>query len=314
MTSTFNRGKDVHCYGQNVDRPLFNSAAPKAHHAFASGKVEKSGKIILAAGDAHGVQKDAIYGIYPSNIKNISFSRVLPDRDQNTCLGHLHVSSVDDATSATLDFVLDEASEANEAGEASEAKGPYFSLPTVFYAVETYCPDEKVGIFVPPGHEKIESSLGGKLKPLEEANITLKVIQDKEVGFAWNGVVGDCEAMRQTEPDNFVSVSTDSPFDMIRTIRSAARFTYHLSRSSPNDSSISAGLEMELRQVDVSKEDINVLDSTGKFVELEVAKGKPRGPFYLVLRNTNTVDVWPFIFICEPARLSIRAFLCSINL
>jgi hypothetical protein len=271
-------GVDVHCHGQNIDCLLFNPEAGKAHHAFISGKTEKDGSITLAAGEAHGVQKDATYVIYPSNMK----------ANQNKRLGYLHIRSANVPTTSTLHFE-------NES---------YFSLPPVFYAVETSFPGEMVKIFSPTGDiAKIEKFPSWELAELiGQANVTLK-FADGYIRVSWNGVVGDPEHMREIDPDNIDLIRTDDRDyrnRIVRMIRDAARFTYHISRPSPEHSSILNELRVELREVGAA----NVLNEEN-FVELTLAKGKMRGPFYLNLHNHNNVPVWPFIFICEPASFSI---------
>lgn len=49
------RDEDVHCYGQHVNHLLFNPGAGEAYRASTSGHALKDGKIMLAAGFAHGV-------------------------------------------------------------------------------------------------------------------------------------------------------------------------------------------------------------------------------------------------------------------
>jgi hypothetical protein len=110
--------------------------------------------------------------------------------------------------------------------------------------------------------------------------------------------------MRETDPDD--DYQTSSLNTVTKIVRSAARFTYHVSRISYN-SPFSRGLEVQLQEVDAVTGEAsgnNVVDELG-LVELKLAEGKMCGPYCLVLHNNNNVPVWPFIFICEPTRFTI---------
>jgi hypothetical protein len=266
---------------------VFNPEAGEAYHAFTTGYTGKDGSITLSAGLAHGVQKDATYGIYLSNVI----------ADENTIRGYLMVNSVNDDFSATLRFPAET-----------------FSLPPVFYAVETRCPEETVNIFFPDA--SIESThisticpfpSWKKVETIKEANITLRNVGD-EISFSWNGVTGDHEPehMRKTELNDDTPIAVNK--DFIRTVRNAARFTYHVSRSSPSNSSVSGGLSVNLQEIDMVTEKITGEDIlNGGFAELKLSKDKRRGPFCLTLNNSNNFAVWPFIFICEAETLDICA-------
>jgi hypothetical protein len=267
-------GIGINCYGQNVDCLLFNPTGGKAHYAFIPGRTEIDGSISLLAGHAHGVHAGMMYGIYPNHV----------DTDQ-TPLGHLEVVSVKDATTASL-----------------SPRHPDFSLPPVFYAVETRCTHETVEIFF-PNDDDIAKSTSWKKAAAENANITLTII-DSDVDISWNGFAGSTRV--ETEP---FRVRKDL---MMKTIRNAARFTYHVGSSSDSSSSDSSSpplFEVKFKEVDEDTEKPkgkNLLGSPG-FVELNITKGNVQRRFCLVIRNISNYDIWPFVFGCEPSTFSIRA-------
>jgi hypothetical protein len=284
------RGEDIHCYGQNVDRLLFNPAAGEAYHAFISGYTRKDGKIVLAAGSAHGVQRGATYGIYASNLKGT----------ENKVLGHLVVQSVVTDTSAILE------------------EGGTFSLPVIFYAVEAHSPYQTVDIFFSddsPHNTMIKSSPSSKeVGESKKANITLKF--DNDVSLLWNGVMNDNERVRETDHATSITISKEADKSHILTVvGKAARFTYHVSRTSPDDSLVSHGLQAQLQEVDAATGQPNGKDLLdGDFVTFQLAKKETRGPFCLILSNHNDFPLWPFIFICDARRFKIRASICIIRL
>ena len=282
---------NIHCYGQNVDRILFNPAAGEAYHAFVSGRTLKDGSIALAAGSAHGVLIGAVYGIYSSNVI----------ADWNTVLGHLVVDNVNDDISSTLCLPM-----------GSEP----FHFPTIFYAVESHCPHKTVNIFFPDASTHItticSSPNSKRVESIKDANITLKLDKDI-VSFSWNGVTNDNERMRKTARRTDVtllSMKTEKR-QILRLVRNAARFTYHLTRSSPDNSLVSRGLTVQFQEVDAATEKPTGKDLLeGGFAELKLAVNETRGPFCLILKNENNFPVWPYIFICEPDGFDICASHC----
>jgi len=272
---------NIHCYGQNVDRIVFNPAAGEAYHAFISGHTLKDGSIALAAGFAHGVQARAVYGIYASNVIG----------DRNRVLGYLVVASVNDDNNSTLRLPV-----------GSEP----FHCPTIFYAVESHCPHQTVNIFFPDHSPHITTICSipnsKRVESIEDANITLNFDKDT-VSFSWNGVTNDNERMRKTtrRRDPSLLLMKREEKRILRMVKNAARLTYHLTRSSPDNSLVSRGLTAELREVDAVTG-----EPTGKdllddgFAELKLAVKETRGPFCLILKNENNFPVWPFIFVCEP--------------
>lgn len=260
----------------------------KAYHAFISGNTEKCGRIKLAAGSAHGIQKGTTYAIYWSNVQTIEYKK----------LGYLVVSSVDDATSATLCF----------------PKGkPPFLLPTVFYAVEIRYPGEKVAILFrdasPDDIAKIEPSSSWKrVEESKDANVTLK-FTGVSVWFSWHGVANDPEGMRDNNAGDLFSVSTNDQKRIMRMVRNSARFMYHLTRSPSGDSSLPVGMQLQKIGDQGQPNGIDIL--RGGLAELKVVKGKKNGPFCLILHNDNNVALWPFIFRCDPCFI-ICASVCII--
>jgi hypothetical protein len=138
--------------GSNIDRPLFNLRAEKGHHALIAGRTLKDGRISLYAGTAHGVRVNAIYGIYPSNLRDYT--------NETNKLGELCVEALNENDiTATL-----------RSGTAN------FPIPPFFYAAEERRYFSPVKISVPNGLEVLEG-LSGWTPPASEseANITLQV-------------------------------------------------------------------------------------------------------------------------------------------
>lgn len=216
-------------------------------------------------------------------------------KSQNKILGHLSISSVNNATGATLSLL-----------EGLPALAP----PTVLYASEIWYPDEKVNILftgtLPHNFNPLSS--WEETRVPKDANITLN-LSASTVGFSWNGVSGDPEYMWDTQPVNLFSLSINDK-QIKRTLRSTARFMYHLSQSSPED--LSLAVEVELQRVDANNrkpDGKNIL--TDGFAELAISENKSMGPFCLKLHNSSSFNVWPFIFICDPRSFNICTLFIS---
>jgi len=269
-------GIEIDCYGQNIDRLLFNPTGGGAHYAFIPGRTETNGNLTLFAGVAHGVQQGATYGIYANHV----------DTKQNR-LGYLKVKQVHGAITAEL-------------CRPSPNSTLSSCLPPVFYAVETRCPHETVDIFSSVDTPAI-SSLSLKKAAENEANITLRLINDR-VHFIWNGYA---DTRVKTGTGNNLSIPDDKQ-ELTKAIRHAERFTYHVGTSF---SSLSPPLfEVEFREFDKDTEEPHGKDLLVEgLADLTITKDNPRRTFCLILRNKAPFDIWPFVFICEPSQFSIRA-------
>lgn len=261
---------------------MFNPAAGESYHAFISGRTLNDGSIALSAGSAHGVQTGAVYGIYSSNVI----------ADWNKVLGYLVVTSVNDDISSTLGLSI--------------ANDP-FHIPNIFYAVEVHYPHKTVNIFFPNASTHITTICSipnsKRVESAEDANITLRFDKDRDVvSFSWNGVANDNKRIpRPTGKKDANLLSMKDEKHILRMIRSAARFTYHLTMSSPDSSLVSRGLKVQLRAVDPVKEKPTGNDLLkGELAEFRLSVKQTLGPYCLVLKNENDFPVWPFIFICEP--------------
>jgi hypothetical protein len=302
----YRNGIEVYCCGENIDRIVFNPRAGKAYHAFVTGHALKNGLLELAAGAAHGVQEGARYRIYSNNVitrenKIPEENKITTDKNEGV---YLVAKSVEDFTtlfhSSTAIF------------------------PSVFYAVETYCPSEQVNIFIPDPTalpDKIATLLGSnseqwkQVETAEQANITLKTSEGK-VSVLWNGVTNKGE-LRKTVFDDKTSISAEDLDEAIlaRIFTYIARFTHHVSREPPpKNRSISEKLRVELQELDLFAldEDGQNIPIDGLVVKMEVDECV--GPFSLTLYNDNDFDLWPFVFICYPIVFEIGAFLYTIYL
>jgi len=90
----------------------------------------------------------------------------------------------------------------------------------------------------------------------------------------------------------------------MRAIKRAARFTYYISppQSSPPSFNL---FEVELREVDddtEKPEGDNLLQDGIAEVKIKHGSSKRLG---LVIRNKAKVDIWPFVFICDPSGFTI---------
>ncbi|KIM74799.1 hypothetical protein PILCRDRAFT_92415 [Piloderma croceum F 1598] len=295
-------GSEVECYGRNVDRLVFNSAG-EAFDAFISCCTAEDGSIILEAGSAHGVQHGAIYVIYRSNVKS----------PQNIVLTYLVVSSVEDGFTAKLTF--------------PESWREDFKL-SVFYAVASHYPGKSVKINLPtpievtkssPDLNNLDTSTVEKIlesspylkvvnKP-EDANILVN-FENNSVQFLWNGLKED-RGHVQKDGETATLMPPESDVQLFqRGLKMAARFNYHLSRSSPID--VADNFEVQLHKVkeeskggenkQIAGEKIPMTD--GLFTEV-VLKMSETCEACLHLHNNTELSLWPYVFIFDPSNFSI---------
>jgi hypothetical protein len=258
----------------------------KGHHALIAGRTLKDGRILLCAGAAHGVRLNAIYGIYPSNIGELER------------LGELYVEVLnnDDVTATLL----------NDRDTGS------FTVPPFFYAAEEQGYFDLVKIsFVDEEPSFLEDLSGWDRAPeSSEASITLQA-KGNTISFKWNGLSEDTKYRRESED---ASLSDRSKIQ--REIRRAARFHSHLVAPSPDNSSVSGGLQVKFQKIDTNTDkptggsllDCEAFDELeGSFVELESKKGETLGPYSLTIFNDNTFPVWVYVFMYDPERFTIGA-------
>jgi len=90
---------------------------------------------------------------------------------------------------------------------------------------------------------------------------------------------------------------------IIKAIRRAARFTYHVGSTSDSSSQL---FEVEFKKVDENTRKPNGKDQLKHgVVDLKITKYNNERMFCLVLRSKVKYDVWPYVFLCDPSRLSI---------
>lgn len=285
LKATLHRPYDIEvdCYGQYVDRLLFDPAGGRAHHAFIPGRVEgtKEGndtEITIFAGAAHGVKKGTTFSVYQN-----------PVDTEQTSIEHLEVTdryrAVISATTTRLALPLDT------------------PLPVVFFVVETSCLQQTLDIFLNEVDiSKIKNSSWNEVDA-EKAKIVLKRVGDK-VEVLWSGFSKDLLPDSVTELCHNLSVPGNSP-DLIKAITHAAWFSYRVDSSVEQSSS--AFFDVEFKEVDEDLEPSgkNLLDSG--VVDLEITEDNFRTTYCLVLSNKTEHSIWPFVFICNPTDFSIRA-------
>jgi hypothetical protein len=269
-------GIEVDCHGQNIDCLLFNPRKGRAYHAFVPGRADTDGSLTLFAGSAHGVKKNSTFGIYKDHIAH----------DQSP-IGHLQVERVRNSTSKL------------------RLPDSGFDVPPVFYAVATRCPHETVDVFK-PRDVKIQSSRSWRETEKANANITLERsnISD-QVKVFWNGFAGPGIRIPKPGPDNCLSLPAG---ELAKVIRHAARFKYVVgSLANPPSESHAPLFEAEFQEVDKDSEKPtgrNLLKD--KLVELNI-KDNDEPMYCLVLRNLAKVEIWPFVFRCDPREFKIGA-------
>lgn len=268
---------EVDCYGQNADRLLFNPSGGRAHYAFIPGRTETNGDITLFAGSAHGIKEGVTCGIYANPV----------DTTQRM-LGLLDVERVSDATTAKLYPPSD------------------WALPPVFYAVEMRCLHQTVNIFVDGNVTVPIEAPECKVvvtKDETQANIIFKRREEGKVALLWKGIA-DAKLRIETpseDPDIIVSVPDDKQ-SLMRAIKRAARFTYYIS---PSQSSPPSLFEVEFREFNDDTEEPegeNLLQD--RVAEVTIKHGSSKR-LCLVIRNKAKVDIWPFVFVCDPNRFTI---------
>lgn len=271
-------GVEVRAFGANVNRPLFNVKGDKSHHAFIPCRTMADGRIALCIGTPQGVRVGATYGIYPGNIKG------------SNRLGNLEVEALDDnCMMATFHDCVN------------------FNVPSFFYAVEEDKYFDPVKIFVTGSGDTEADPLArysGWANSTREdgAPITAKVVGEK-VSMRWNGFAEDPKITEMS-----FDVELNNAHSIQREIRRGARFHHLVGAPSPDLSSISSGLKIRFGRVDVQGQ--NILDNDNfkglQTIELDVKKGEPLGPYSLTIVNNNTHSVWPYVFLCDPERYTIR--------
>ncbi|KAJ3505566.1 hypothetical protein NLJ89_g7349 [Agrocybe chaxingu] len=277
-------GVEVCAFGVNVNRQLFNVRGDSSHHAFIPGRTLSDGRIVLCIGLAQGVRVGAIYGIYPGNIKGLKR------------LGSLVVKALDDnGMMATFYDSSDD-----------------FDVPNFFYAVEEDRYFEPVGMFVSTspntGVQPLAQYSGWTNASEAEATITAEVDEDDgDVSMKWNGFADDPKFL-QTEFD--VTFDLTDRDNIQREIRRGARFHHLVGAPPPTMSSISDGLRIRFGKFNDHND--NILDSDRfdgvKEIKLGVKKGEQRGPYSLTIVNNNEHSVWPYVFLCDPERFTIRSW------
>ncbi|KIJ53847.1 hypothetical protein M422DRAFT_775802 [Sphaerobolus stellatus SS14] len=267
----------IYCIGSNVDRPLFNMKADKGHYALIAGRTLTDGSIMLYAGTAHGVRRNSVYGIYPSNIK-----------DHLTRLGELYVYALNnDDITAILRC----------------KGGEEFKVPPFFYAVEESGYSDKLKVWVHNSPNVLQGLSDFELNEESEANITVKVVDNKTL-LAWNGLADD----PREKHISFDTALTDSS-QIQKEIRRAARFCSHLGALSPDNSSISSKIQVQFHEIDpktdqstgknlLKHEDFTLLKNSHVDLKLKAEEG-PK-PYCLTILNNNTFPVWPYVFIYDP--------------
>ena len=270
-------GIEIDCHGQNVDRLLFNPRKGRAHHAFVPGRAETDGTLTLFAGSAHGVKEDSTFGIYTDHIAH----------DQSP-IGHLQVERVRNSTTSKLRLPNSD-----------------FDVPPVFYAVETRCPHETVDV-CKPRDVNIQSSRSWKETDKAKANITLERNSiSNEVEVFWNGFAGPGIRIPKSGPVNCLSLPAD---ELVKVISHAARFKYVVgSLANPPSESHAPLVEAEVQEVDEDTEKPtgpNLLKNN--LVELNI-KDNDQPMYCLVLQNLAKVEIWPFVFRCDPRDFKIGA-------
>ncbi|KAF8329013.1 hypothetical protein F5887DRAFT_1005972 [Amanita rubescens] len=275
---------EVDCYGQNADRLLFNPSGGRAHYAFIPGRTEANGSITLFAGSAHGIKEGVTCGIYAN-----------PVDTKQDILGFLNVTRVSDVTTAKL------------------CPPSGWDLPPVFYAVETRCLHQIVNVFVDGNVTAPTEAPECKVVVTNDeaqANIILRGKEGK-VALLWKGTGADPKLRIKTPSEDSkiaMSVPADDKQSLMRAIKRAARFTYYISSSQSSPPSL---FEVEFKEVNDDTEEPegeNLLKDRVAEVAIEHGSSKR---LCLVIRNNAKVDIWPFVFICDPIRFTIAPWYAS---
>lgn len=136
------------------------------------------------------------------------------------------------------------------------------------------------------------------------ANITLKFEDNGNVAFYWNGVTSDKPNLRG---NYFIYTFDTSSPRAVRMLKCAARFTHHLSRASPTNSSLAQALRVEFQLVKENKpSEQNILQNN--YATIELKDGETLGPYCLVIHNTTEYDLWPFVITFDAGGLTVGEF------
>ena len=266
-----------------MNRRLFNVKGEKSHHAFIPCRALSDGRVVLCIGAAQGVRVGAVYGIYRGNIKG------------SNCFGNLEVDGLDD----------------NGRMAIFDATSVSPDIPNFFFAVEQDGYFDPIKIFVIGRADTKEDPLvkySGWTESTSETEAAITaLVADNNVSLKWNGFADD----PKIHADRPFDVELNEPEGIQREIRRAARFHYLVGAQPPNLSSISSGLKLRVGTVGVSNDNIldNDVFASRKTIELSMKTGESFGPYALTIVNKNTFSVWPYVFICDPERFTIRMFL-----
>ena len=179
-------------------------------------------------------------------------------------------------------------------------------MPPVFYAVATRCSRETVDVSK-PSDINIQSSRSWNETEEAKANITLeRNSTSDEVKVFWNGFADPGIRIPKPGPDNCLSFPAD---ELVKVIRHAARFKYVVG-SLANTLSQAPLFEAEFQEFDEVTEQPTgrnlLIKDKDNLVELNI-KDNDEPMYCLVLQNLAKVEIWPFVFKCDPGELKIGA-------
>ena len=266
LISPFSDNGAIHCFGQRVDRFLFDRPRGGSYHTFIKAQKEVGGKIKLYAGQAHGIQPGMKLAVFNSNVTDIA----------NSKRGCLVVNSVLTTTSILRRDLAQT-----------------LSLPAVFYASDTQYTGKNLKVVIEGLQDDADHPEW--LQIAHEVTIhdrphTSVSFNNGGVSFIWQGLEDDGHLRGRylTAVQNLST--TQARNRIVRMLTNAARFTYHLSRSCSAQSLLAKGLRVEVMKRG-EEGDKNLLENG-----CMTLVAKESAAYCLRIHNTTGVDLWPYVY------------------